>query len=85
MTADTATPPATVPAAHPSTGRDCSDAVLNAYLAVFFAYLFLPLLLMVAAAFNASPTPSATDWQGFTLQWFRALPNDQRFVQGLGH
>ena len=85
MTADTATPPATVPAARPSTGRDWSDAVLNAYLAVFFAYLFLPLLLMVAAAFNASPTPSATDLQCFTLQWFRALPNDQRFVQGLGH
>ena len=48
MTADTATPPATVPAARPSTGRDWSDAVLNAYLAVFFAYLFLPLLLMVS-------------------------------------
>lgn len=66
-------------------GRDWSDTVLNAYLVVFFAYLFLPLLLMVAAAFNASPTPSATDWQGFTLDWFRRLPQDQRFVQGLGH
>lgn len=79
--------PAALPAiaAGPAAGRDWSDAVLNAYLAVFFAYLFLPLLLMVAAAFNASPTPSATDWQGFTLEWFRRLPQDQRFVQGLGH
>ena len=41
-------------AATPATGRDWSDTVLNAYLAVFYAYLFLPLLLMVAAAFNAS-------------------------------
>ncbi len=72
-------------AAAPATGRDWSDTVLNAYLAVFYAYLFLPLLLMVAAAFNASPTPSVTDWQGFTLDWFRRLPQDQRFIQGLWH
>lgn len=88
MTADSdaaARPAGIIAPAHPSTGRDWSDLVMNAYLAVFYAYLFLPLLLMVAAAFNASPTPSATDWQGFTLEWFRRLPDDQRFVAGLGH
>ena len=62
-----------------------TDALLTAYLALFFAYLFLPLALMVAAAFNANPTPSAIDWHGFTLEWFRALPRDERFVRGLGH
>lgn len=63
--------------------RDWSDAILSLYLLVFFAYMFLPLLFMVAAAFNANPTPSVTDWQGFTLQWFAALPGDSRFVTGL--
>jgi spermidine/putrescine transport system permease protein len=42
-------------------------------------------MLMVVAAFNASPTPSVIDWQGFTLKWFTALPQDKRFVQGLVH
>ncbi|TQV75700.1 ABC transporter permease [Denitrobaculum tricleocarpae] len=66
-------------------GRNWADAILNGYLVLFFAYMFLPLGFMVAAAFNASPTPSVTDWQGFTLQWFAELPNDKRFVQGLLH
>jgi spermidine/putrescine transport system permease protein len=63
--------------------RDWSDAILSLYLFVFFAYMFLPLLFMVAAAFNANPTPSVTDWQGFTLKWFAQLPGDARFVTGL--
>jgi len=82
-TLESAAAPATVPARVRKPETDWSEAVLNGYLIVFFAYMFLPLIFMVVAAFNASPTPSVTDWQGFTLQWFRALPEDQRFVQGL--
>lgn len=66
-------------------GRDWSEAILSGYLVLFFAYMFLPLLFMVVAAFNANPTPSVTDWQGFTLKWFQALPRDARFVEGLFH
>lgn len=40
------------------------------YLTLFFAYLFLPLVFMVAAAFNASRFPTMLPWEGFTLQWF---------------
>lgn len=40
------------------------------YLMLFFAYLFLPLVFMVAAAFNASRFPTMLPWEGFTLQWF---------------
>lgn len=65
--------------------RDWSGAILNGYLLLFFVYLFLPLIFVVIAAFNASPTPSVTDWQGFTLKWFQQLPYDGRFVQGLWH
>lgn len=65
--------------------RDSADIILNAYIVVFFAYMFLPLVLMVIAAFNASPTPSVIDWQGFTFKWFTALLQDQRFMQGLVH
>ncbi|SDQ82869.1 ABC transporter permease [Pseudovibrio sp. Tun.PSC04-5.I4] len=64
---------------------DWSGAVLNGYLLIFFAYMFLPMIFMVVAAFNAAPTPSVTDWQGFTLKWFAQLANEQRFITGLGH
>lgn len=87
-TLDTASAPkpGTTPRASVVTAKretDWSNALLNAYLVIFFAYMFLPLIFMVIAAFNASPTPSVTDWQGFTLRWFQELPYDERFVQGL--
>ena len=80
-----------------SFGLNWSGFVLNLYFGVFFLYLFVPLGIMVLAAFNANSTPSATDWQGFTLDWFtgrfddggnlevRGLPQDARFLQGLRH
>ncbi|WP_110603050.1 MULTISPECIES: ABC transporter permease [Salinicola] len=46
---------------------------LKAYLAIFFAYLFLPLLIMAAATFNESRFPTVTPWTGTTLRWFSAL------------
>ncbi|KZK91801.1 Inner membrane ABC transporter permease protein YdcV [Pseudovibrio sp. W64] len=64
---------------------DWAATILNGYLVIFFAYMFLPMIFMVIAAFNASPTPSVIDWQGFTLDWFRAFPEDQRFIDGLWH
>ena len=80
-----------------ASGFNWSGVVLNLYLGVFFVYLFVPLGIMVLAAFNANETPSATDWRGFTLDWFtgradadgnlavRGLPQDARFLQGLWH
>ena len=80
-----------------SFGFNWSGFVLNLYLGVFFIYLFVPLGIMVLAAFNANETPSATDWRGFTFDWFtgrtdgegnlavRGLPQDARFLQGLWH
>lgn len=46
---------------------------LKAYLVIFFAYLFLPLLIMAAATFNESRFPTVTPWTGTTLRWFSAL------------
>ncbi len=54
------------------------------YLALFFAYLFLPLLYMIAAAFNANSFPMLTPWRGFTLQWFMAAWNETRLWHALG-
>lgn len=48
------------------------------YLALFFAYLFLPLIFMMVAAFNDSRFPTMVPWQGFTLHWFAELFADQQ-------
>ena len=60
-----------------------SRVLLNIYMVVFFAYMFLPLILMVAAGFNDFSPPSVTVWKGFTLKWFRVLAEDTRMWQGL--
>lgn len=40
-----------------------------AYCIAFFAFLFLPLLVVAVFAFNDAPYP-APPWRGFTLDWF---------------
>ncbi len=39
------------------------------YALLFFTFLFLPLLVVAAFAFNDAPYP-APPWRGFTLDWF---------------
>lgn len=45
------------------------DAIYNIYVALFFAYLALPLIVVAVFAFNDSQFPSLP-WKGFTLDWF---------------
>ncbi len=60
-----------------------SRVLLNIYVVIFFAYMFLPLIIMVAAGFNEFSPPSVTIWKGFTLKWFLVLAEDTRMWQGL--
>ena len=60
-----------------------SRFVFNVYMVIFFSYMFLPLILMVAAGFNDFSTPSVTVWRGFTLKWFAVLAEDSRMWSGL--
>ncbi len=48
-----------------------------AYATVFFAFLFLPLLVVATFAFNDAPYP-APPWRGFTLDWFTATGQSGR-------
>jgi spermidine/putrescine transport system permease protein len=57
--------------------------VMYAYLAVFFGYLFLPLIIMGAATFNDSRFPTISPWQGVTLKWFAALWADRQMWTAL--
>ena len=42
-----------------------------AYVAAFFVFLFLPLVVVAVFAFNDANYP-APPWRGFTLDWFVA-------------
>lgn len=45
----------------------------NAYLVIFFAYMFLPLIFMMMAAFNSPTIPTAFPIRDVTLRWFGEL------------
>jgi len=57
--------------------------LVNAYLIIFLLYLFAPLFVMVAAAFNDSRFPTVMPWHGTTLRWFEALWEDDRMWEAL--
>lgn len=57
--------------------------VAAGYVLLFFTFLFGPLIIMSASAFNASPYPTISPWQGFTLKWFGALADNSKLMNGL--
>jgi spermidine/putrescine transport system permease protein len=52
---------------------------LSAYAALFFAFLHLPLLTLAVFSFNRS---RFTVWEGFTLDWYRAIFRDRQLMEG---
>ncbi len=56
--------------------------VLRGYILFFFLYLFGPLVIMSASAFNVSSYPTITPWEGFTVDWFGKLAENQKIVDG---
>lgn len=55
------------------TAEQVRKAMSLFYVFLFFAWLFGPLVIMSASAFNAASFPSVSPWQGFTLDWFAKL------------
>ncbi len=53
------------------------------YILLFFGFLFGPLLLMGAAAFNDVGYPQVLPWQGFTVKWFAKLVDDNQMMEGI--
>src|SRR5262245_65692481 len=67
-----------------STSRRVERAIVIAYLALFFVYMFLPLAYMMAVAFNDTRIPTLNPWRGFTLRWFQVMWEETRMWQSLG-
>lgn len=57
--------------------------VVRGYILLFFTYLFGPLILMSASAFNNSSYPTISPWEGFTTEWFVSLAGNSKIIDGL--
>ncbi|MGE3742943.1 MAG: ABC transporter permease [Geminicoccaceae bacterium] len=53
------------------------------YLALFFAYLLGPLVIMSITAFNSSSFPRIWPWECLTFEWFGKLVADRRLMTSL--
>ncbi|MDO9285630.1 MAG: ABC transporter permease subunit, partial [Aquabacterium sp.] len=53
----------------------------RSWLALGFAFLYLPIVALVVFSFNDSPLPNV--WRGFTLKWYAGLPDDHEMLAGL--
>ena len=60
-----------------------SRALLGLYLVSFFAFLFGPLVVMGVTAFNTPTYPQVWPFEGFTLDWFAKLYQDDALMTGL--
>ena len=59
--------------------------VTNGYILIFLAYMFLPLFIMVGAAFNENRNPSISPWTGTTLDWFGKLAAKDELWTAVGN
>jgi len=59
---------------------DRGDALLNIFIGMFVMFMFLPLILMMLAAFNSVSPPSVTNWEELTLAWFPRLLAEDRLI-----
>jgi spermidine/putrescine transport system permease protein len=65
------------------TSNTVLKGMLGFYIALFFLYLFGPLLVMSVTAFNTSSYPSVMPFEGFTLEWFGKLLAHRQMMEGL--
>ncbi len=65
------------------TSKTVMKIMVGFYVLLFFVYLFGPLVMMGASAFNASPFPQVSPWEGFTGKWFGALVNNSDMMTGI--
>ncbi len=60
-------------------------ALARVYMALFLAFMLLPLVVMSGAAFNDNKLPSIVPWKGWTMRWFDAMISDHRMMVAFGN
>ena len=62
-------------------GTAVNRSFARAWLALGYAFLYVPIVALVVYSFNDSPV--ANVWRGFTLRWYAALASDRELLAGL--
>lgn len=65
------------------TSKTVMKIMVGFYVVLFFGYLFGPLLMMGASAFNVSSFPQVSPWEGTTLKWFGFLFGNDDMMGGI--
>ncbi|MFN3605674.1 MAG: ABC transporter permease [Cypionkella sp.] len=60
-------------------------SLARAYMGLFLAFMLLPLVVMLGAAFNNNKLPSIVPWKGWTTFWFEEMITDQRMMVAFGN
>ena len=61
--------------------RRLSKGVKMTYLTLVLAFLYVPIVIMIALSFNASV--SRAEWAGFTLSWYQKLFHSDAIIAAL--
>ena len=59
-------------------GRRRGRGRLRAHMGLVYAFLYLPIAVLVVLSFNASSLPTA--WGGFSTKWYRALLDNEPLI-----
>lgn len=63
--------------------RNVHRVMIGFYIALFFTFLFGPLVVMGITAFNTPTYPQVFPFEGFTLAWFGTLLGDRMLMEGM--
>jgi spermidine/putrescine transport system permease protein len=61
--------------------RDVVSGGLRVHLGLVYAFLFLPIAVLVVLSFNRSGLP--TSWGGFSMKWYGELARNDDMAEGL--
>lgn len=67
------------------TKKKCKRTGGAVYCGLVYAFLFLPIVVIVANSFNATTSKPYLTWKGFTLDWYSKLFDNTALLQSFGN
>ncbi|MBG6244992.1 spermidine/putrescine ABC transporter permease PotC [Candidatus Symbiopectobacterium sp. 'North America'] len=55
----------------------------SGFMSLIYAYLYIPILILIVNSFNQARF--GINWQGFTLEWYRLLLNNDSLLEAASH
>ncbi|MDR1789917.1 MAG: ABC transporter permease [Opitutaceae bacterium] len=65
----------------PPSGIRLLNGAFGAWTVLVFAFLYLPIVILVAYSFNASDL--GVVWEGFTTEWYASLLENEKIIESL--